>query len=185
MLIPLYLFPDFVFVWFLTLGWQSSQHSPVWTPTSSHQCLLKAQRSQLLCSARESSHNPCAHVPLVQAEGGQHWLLWSHWEGTSFPQRPWSYLNSFHLPAEHAFHLLWELLYKLQAIHLFDLQGWLHVFVFLPKGKQKTLLSGRPLRRGETITASWTLLLVTKDVLKEPPQFTFFSHFCVSSLFTL
>lgn len=43
MFVPSYLFLDFVFVLFPTLGWRKSQHSLVWTPTSSHQYLLKAQ----------------------------------------------------------------------------------------------------------------------------------------------
>lgn len=44
MFVPSYLFLDFVFILFLTLGWRRSQHSLVWMPTPSHQRLLKAQK---------------------------------------------------------------------------------------------------------------------------------------------
>ena len=50
--VPSYLFLDFVFILFPTLGCGRSQHSLVWTPTSSHQCLLKAQSEQPAAPAR-------------------------------------------------------------------------------------------------------------------------------------
>lgn len=164
--VPSYLFLDFVFILFPTLGWGRSQHSLVWTPTSSHQCLLKAQIEQPAAPAgiwlgKEVLMQPLR--PRTLGTGRSPVSTALGLTGEDFlPIAPWSYLNSFNLPAEHTFHLLWELLHQLQAIHLFDLQSWLHIFVFLPKEKQKILLSRKLVRRGVNLLLAGYCLWLRK-----------------------
>lgn len=153
--VPSHLFLDFVFILFPTSSWGRSQHSLVWTPTSSHQCLLKAQIEQPAAPAGIYLGKEVLMQPLRPHTAGTSRRPASTALGLTgedfLPKTPWSYLNGFDLPTEHAFHLLWELLHQLQAVHLFDLQSWLHIFVLLPKGKQKILLSRRLIRRGANL----------------------------------
>lgn len=193
MFVPSYLFLDFVFVLFPTLGWRRSQHSLVWTPTSSHQYLLKAQSkpaapagiwfSKEVLMQPLHPHTPgIGRRPVSTALGLTGEDLPSH-SPHGHTSTASTFLRSMLSICSENFFTSSKpstsLIFKVGSTSLY----------FYPRKTRKSCWAGGLYGEGWIcIIISWVLSLVKTDVLKELVWFTIwfttFSHLCLSSFFT-